>query len=144
MRTRLRFIVSSVVLAFAVGTPPPSLEAAGRVAAPAPPPLAEMVGTWTGTITPDGVVDPLDGGIIVIHHDDNGLTATVGPNVRARFPANRLAPTERGLHFEVPLEGSETRLLVYDVAILDGKMTGTVTFVKFGLTAPAQLSFARE
>lgn len=103
-----------------------------------------MMGTWTGTITPAGAAEALDGGLIVIARDAAGLIATAGPNERALFPSKRLAPTEHGLRFEVTLDGVDTRLLVYDLAIADGAMTGTVTFVRHGLTQPAQLSFTRQ
>jgi hypothetical protein len=38
----------------------------------------------------------------------------------------------------------DTRLLIYDLAFGRGQMTGTVTFVRHGLTAPARLAFTRE
>jgi hypothetical protein len=111
----------------------------------APPTEADMVGTWTGTVTLDGTSEPLDGGIITITRAEDRLAVTVGPNHRVRHSCVRLARTERGLRFEVTLPNhDETRLLVYDVDFSDGAMTGTVTFVRHGLTAPAQLIFTRQ
>ena len=109
-----------------------------------PPTEADMVGTWTGTVQLHQVEDTMDGGVIVIARDSERLTASVGPNARVRFRASRLTRTDRGLKFEVKMPDEDvTRLLVYDVAFVNGAMTGTVTFVRHGLTAPAQIAFTR-
>jgi len=109
-----------------------------------PPTEAEMVGTWTGTVQLDAAQDAMDGGVIVIARETEQLTASVGPNERVRFRASRLTRTDRGLKFEVKMPDEDvTRLLVYDVAFVNGAMTGTVTFVRHGLTAPAQIAFTR-
>jgi hypothetical protein len=140
-------LITAVVL-FAAGsaTSPHALAAGGTLhARPAPPTEADMVGTWTGTIRLDQSPDLLDGGIITIARVDDGLAVTVGPNPRVRYTCVRLARTEDGLKFEVSLPNhDETRLLAYDVAFVDGAMTGTVTFVRHGLTAPGRLVFTRQ
>jgi hypothetical protein len=104
----------------------------------------DLLGTWTGTIVPDGSADALDGGIIAIGRDVTGLVVTVGPNVRLRHASKRVMRTERGLRFEVWLPGDETRLLVYDLRIDGGTMTGLVTYVRHGATEPASLAFFRQ
>jgi len=146
MRTAVRCLLSLIVVmagqtSFVHGADPSA----------APPPLtsrptdADMLGAWTGTITLDGASEPMDGGLITISRTEaDRLTVTVGPGPRVRYSCVRLTRTEQGLRFEVSLPGEDTRLLVYDVAIERGTMTGTVTFVRHGLTRPGRLAFVRE
>lgn len=140
MRILTRFVVVALFAAFAV-TPilavgPPS---------PTRPSEADMVGTWAGTVTVNQTSDVFDGGVIVISRDAGRLVASVGPNERVRFRSQRLTQTERGLRFEVTMPDRDaTRLLVYDLTFANGSMTGTVTFVRHGLTSPGQLAFARQ
>jgi hypothetical protein len=104
-----------------------------------------MVGTWSGTVTINQTSDVFDGGVIVISRDAGSLVASVGPNERVRFRSHRLTQTDSGLRFEVTMpDQDETRLLVYDLTFANGSMTGTVTFVRHGLTSPGQLTFARQ
>lgn len=112
---------------------------------PVRPADGDWFGTWSGTITIDGVPEPLDGGYIAIERaPGDRLAVTVGPETLVRYSGMRLERTERGLRFEVSLPGFETRLLAYDVEIGHRAMTGTVTFVRHGLTQPARLEFIRN
>lgn len=105
---------------------------------------AEMIGTWEGIVMVEGASEPMDGGFITISRtDDERLAVTVGPDERVRISTARLTRTDEGLRFEVRLPGEDTRLLAYDVAIDENTMTGTVTFVRHGLTQPARLTFSR-
>lgn len=115
-------------------------------AGPAGPGPAEedLLGTWTGTILPQGSADALDGGIISISRGIAGFAVTVGPNARVRFSSKRVARTEQGLSFEVWLPGDETRLLVYELNVDGPSMTGNVTFVRHGVTEPASVAFVRQ
>jgi hypothetical protein len=145
VRTAIRFVTVVTLLAAGFAASPRALLARPALAVPAPPTEADMVGTWTGTVQLDQSSDPLDGGIITINRVEDRLAVTVGPNPRVRYSCVRLVRTERGLKFEVSLPNhDETRLLVYDVAFADGAMTGTVTYVRHGLTAPARLTFTRQ
>ncbi|MCC7042617.1 MAG: hypothetical protein IT183_02050 [Acidobacteria bacterium] len=145
MRVATRFVTLIILLAVGFAVSPRALLARSAPAAPVPPTEADMVGTWTGTVLLDQSPDPLDGGIITINRVEDRLAVTVGPNPRVRYSCVRLVRTERGLKFEVSLPNhDETRLLAYDVAFADGAMTGTVTFVRHGLTAPARLTFTRQ
>jgi hypothetical protein len=103
-----------------------------------------ILGTWTGTILLEGTADPMDGGLITIASKDDRLAVTIGPSSRVRYSCERLARTERGLRFEARLPGEDTRLLAYDVTIDEGVMTGTVTFVRYGLTKPGRMQFVRQ
>lgn len=148
MRITIRVVAAVLCLVGCAAYLAPSVQAEPLISSPvvvAPPTEADMVGTWTGTVTLDGTSEPLDGGIITINRVEDRLAVTVGPNPRVRHSCVRLARTEQGLRFEVSLPNhDDTRLLVYDVAFANGAMTGTVTFVRHGLTAPAQLMFTRQ
>jgi hypothetical protein len=146
VRTTIRFVTVVIFLAVGFAASPLARGAGSALpSVPAPPTEADMVGTWTGTVQLDQSSDLLDGGIITINRVDDRLAVTVGPNPRVRYSCVRLVRTEHGLKFEVSLPNhDETRLLVYDVAFADGAMTGTVTFVRHGLTAPARLAFTRQ
>lgn len=166
MRTAGRFVVFTVVVgAIAVFIAPPvgavsdkDGKAAGTAVAgtpAAPPPVApaapvpvteeDLLGTWTGTILPNGSQDAFDGGMITIERGDTGLVVKVGPNARVRFTSKRIVRTEQGLRFEVSLpDEDETRLLVYDVRVEGARMTGQVTFVRHRMTQPASIEFARQ
>lgn len=125
-----------VGLAAATGLP--------EAAAAADPGEADVTGTWRGTITLEDGAEALDGGYIVIARAGAEWRVSVGPDERTRYPCTRVTRTDQGIRFEASLPGrDETRLLVYDVRIAGSEMTGTVTFVRHGLTAPAQLAFAR-
>jgi hypothetical protein len=115
-----------------------------RTTLPLTPGDAGLLGTWVGRINVEGVRDAFDGGYISIERaPDERLAVSVGPTQAVRYVGMRLERTERGLRFEVVLPAAETRLLVYDVALDAGTMTGTVTFVKHRLTKPGQLVFVR-
>lgn len=146
VRTVNRLAIVITLVAAGLTASPAAVSAEPVLAArSAPPTEADMLGFWTGTVTLDRTSDVFDGGVIVIARDAGRLTATVGPNERVRFRSSRLSPTDRGLRFEVAMpDDDETRLLVYDLTFADGKMTGTVTFVRHGLTAPGQLTFTRQ
>jgi hypothetical protein len=106
---------------------------------------AAVLGTWNGNILLDGADEPLDGGYIMIGRHGEEWHVTVGPDARTQYPCTRIVRTETGIRFEASLPGrEETRLLVYDVNIDGARMTGTVTFVRHGLTAPARLTFAKQ
>jgi hypothetical protein len=118
---------------------------AGTPAAPAPITDEDLLGTWTGTILPNGSQDAFDGGVITIERGDAGLVVKAGPNSRVRFQSQRTARTEHGIRFEVALpDEDETRLLVYDVRVEGARMTGHVTFVRHRLTQPANIEFTRQ
>lgn len=140
MRTTIR----RLVLALVFGT----ISAPALTAAPFPPgpTEAELMGTWSGTIAPEGSGQLLDGGIISIGRDVTGIVVTVGPSARVRYPTKRIERTERGLKFEVylPGAGEETRLLVYELNVEGSSMTGNVIFVRHGLTAPASIAFVKQ
>jgi hypothetical protein len=143
VRTVNRLVI--LITLIAAGLTAAAAAEAALAARPAPPTEADMLGLWTGTVTLDRTSDVFDGGVIVIARDAGRLTATVGPNERVRFRSSRLSPTDRGLRFEVAMpDDDETRLLVYDLTFADGTMTGTVTFVRHGLTAPGHLTFTRQ
>jgi len=176
MRTAARLVVFSlVVTAVAVFIAPPiaassekdgkdgkdakaAIAGAAVVASPAPAPAnpvvpaaavvedSDLVGSWTGTITPMGLSESLDGGYVSIERGAMGLVAIAGPNTRVRYVGQRLARTERGLRFEITLPGdaNQTRLLVYDLAFNGEVMTGSVTFVRHGLTQPAAAEFVKQ
>jgi len=146
MRVRVRSLL--LLLGFVMAGQLPALHAADPVPAPtldARPSDVDMFGSWTGTVTFEGASEPMDGGLITIRRtEDERLSVTVGPDSRVRYTCVRLARTDQGLRFEVSLPGEDTRLLAYDVAVDEGAMTGTVTFVSYGLTRPGRLAFARQ
>lgn len=145
MRTAIQLVIVAVLCVVGIAAFPEAVAAGASPAAVASPTESDMLGTWTGTVTLEGTSQPLDGGIITIVRADDRLAVTVGPNPRVRYSCVRLVRTEQGLTFEVSLPNhDETRLLVYDVAFANGAMTGTVTFVRYGQTAPAQLTFTRQ
>ena len=176
MRTTVRLVVFSfVVTVIAVFIAPPvsassdkdgkdgkdaktSMAGAVVVATPSPAPAnpvvpaaatvedSDLVGSWTGTITPSGLNESLDGGYVSIERGALGLVAIAGPNTRVRYVGQRLARTDRGLRFEITLPGdaNQTRLLVYDLAFNGEVMIGSVTFVRHGLTQPAAAEFVKQ
>lgn len=140
------FVTTCLVslLVGAAGTTPRAATLDAPAAPAARPTVADVVGTWTGTIRLQGASEPFDGGLIRIGLERDELVVTVGPDERTRYICNRVVMTEQGLKFEAPMPGRDTRLIVYDVRIAGGAMTGTATFVRHGLTAPGQLAFERD
>ena len=110
----------------------------GAVAAP------DLIGTWTGTLTPEAPDESADGGMIVIRREGETLLVTAGPNADQQFAAEKVANVDDGLRFELSLPGDTVRIMQFDVRIKGRQMTGKVTMIRDGESRTGTLAFAKQ
>lgn len=120
--------------------PPPK-----RTARPLQPPMCpamEFVGTYAGTVTPAGGLS--DNGVIVVGEENGVLTVLVGPDVTEQYRASDVQLIGNTLRFRfVPLD-DVSRTIDFEVAIQNGRLSGTATMTRRGiLVNTAQLEFRR-
>lgn len=160
MRTSIRLLIFATIVAAIFLTLAPHAEgqrlttvAIGAVGGadavtqlPAPPAAtaADVVGTWTGTLTPDAPDESADDGMIVIRREGAALIVTAGPDADQQFSAEKVATVDDGLTFDVLLPGDTVRVMQFDVRIKGRQMTGRVTMTRDGQSRTGTLAFEKR
>ena len=162
MRTSIRLLIFATIVAAIFLTLAPHAEgqrlATAAITAvsptedvlpqlPAPPggvAAADLVGTWTGTLTPEAPDESADDGMIVIRREGAALVVTAGPNAEQQFSAEKVVTVDAGLTFELSLPGDTVRIMQFDVRIKGRQMTGKVTMTGDGESRSGVLAFAKQ
>jgi hypothetical protein len=111
---------------------------------PAAPVAPDLVGTWTGTLTPDAPDESADQGMIVVRREGETLRVTAGPSAEQQFAAEKVASSPGTLAFELSLPGDTVRIMQFDLRINDRQMTGKVTMMRDGQSRTGVLAFEKR
>jgi hypothetical protein len=102
---------------------------------------ADVTGTWTGTLLPDGNANA-DTVLLTIRQEDDKVTGSAGPNPTNQFPLTGSVKDDRFI-FEV--RRNETRVISFDLQIKGDQMTGRAEFKVDGqLAGTAAVTVKRE
>lgn len=104
---------------------------------------ANLTGSWTGTLTPDGGGTP-GSGYLVLKHTGKELTGTAGPSAENQAPITKgvVTPTKEGTTatFERP---TGSGVMLFELKLVKDRLMGTLTMVSGDQKRTATADFQR-